>query len=200
MAAARSPSRRMRCRWPPPRLRRTARRQTTAADNIRLIPLALLLDEQPDMTDDHPAQAPFRASLLLSQALAAGCLMALAAPSTAQAQIAPPGPGAILRQTVQPPAPLLAPGEVLSLPEPNQQESKSTVPIPVGHLTIAGATLIPAETLHELVQPAEGQTLTLQALRDYVNRITEAYHKQGYPVAYAYLPAQKIHEGQITGI
>jgi hemolysin activation/secretion protein len=149
------------------------------------------------MTDDHPAQAPFRASLLLSQALAAGCLMALAAPSTAQAQIAPPGPGAILRQTVQPPAPLLAPGEVLSLPEPNQQESKSTVPIPVGHLTIAGATLIPAETLHELVQPAEGQTLTLQALRDYVNRITEAYHKQGYPVAYAYLPAQKIHEGQI---
>jgi len=129
--------------------------------------------------------------------LAAWCLALTTPPMAALAQTVPPGAGAILHQTVQPTPPLAAPGEVLTLPEPTEQESKATLRIPVSHLTIAGNTLIPVETLHGLVQQAEGQTLTLQALRQFVNRITEAYRNQGYPVAYAYLPAQKIHEGAI---
>lgn len=159
--------------------------------------LAPIKDEQGNMSYYLSKQSPVRLPLLVCFALAVSCLSILYASSVARAQTAPPATGAILRQTVQPPASLVAPDQVLTLPEPNQQGGNSTLPIQVGHLTITGATLIPAETLHTLVQPAEGHTLTLQALQDYVNLVTEAYHKQGYPVAYAYLPAQTIHQGQI---
>lgn len=39
--------------------------------------------------------------------------------------------------------------------------------------------------------------MTLGTLQRYVDRISQAYHKRGYPVAYAYLPAQKIRNGVI---
>jgi len=117
--------------------------------------------------------------------------------SAAHAQALSPSAGSILQQAAPPQVTLTAPGQLLTLPEPSQQASNSTVQIPVGHLVIAGNHLIPDDVLHALVQPAENQQMTLGALRDYVDRITEAYHKKGYPVAYAYLPAQKIQDGLI---
>ena len=123
--------------------------------------------------------------------------MAVISASAALAQVPPPSAGSILQQAVPPPVPMTAPGQVLTLPEPSQQANNSTIQIPVSHVVITGNHLIPDDVLHALVQSAEGQQITLGGLRDYVNRITDAYQKKGYPVAYAYLPAQKIQDGLI---
>jgi hemolysin activation/secretion protein len=108
-----------------------------------------------------------------------------------------PSTGAVLRQTLTPPAALALPGRVFELPEPANQSSSSTILIPVRKLEIEGNNLIDTNTLAALVQQAEGRELTLGALRDFVDRISQAYRNAGYPVAFAYLPAQSIRDGVI---
>lgn len=108
-----------------------------------------------------------------------------------------PSPGAVLEQTRPAQAQPTAPGAVLTLPAPTQQKSGSTLLIPVSKLVIEGNSWLASAQLHKLVAPAEGHKLTLDALNGYVARITEAYHAAGYPVAYAYLPAQQVRNGVI---
>jgi len=107
---------------------------------------------------------------------------ALAALPGGHAQAAPPTSGAIMQQT-QPPAwePALPPA-VLALPAPQAQLSSSTIRIPVKRLAIDGNHLLPASALHALVQPAEGQSVTLGQLRAYVGRISTAYKQAGMPI------------------
>jgi hemolysin activation/secretion protein len=113
------------------------------------------------------------------------------------AYAAPPSSGAIIQQTQLPAVPLSPPPAVLSFPAPNAQASQSNIKIPVSKLVIQGNQLLQTSKLHALVQPAEGQELTLGELRAYVDRITAAYKAAGYPLAYAYLPAQKVDQGVI---
>jgi hemolysin activation/secretion protein len=123
-------------------------------------------------------------------------VLAADAPNVAAA--VPPSAGAIQRQ-LQPSLPLPAPpGQVLSLPRPSQQRSKSQVLIPVHRIVIHGNTLLPTASLEALVKSAEGQTMPLEQLEQVVGRITRAYHDAGYPLAYAYLPQQQIHDGEVT--
>jgi hemolysin activation/secretion protein len=116
----------------------------------------------------------------------------------AQSVGAPPAPGAIQRQ-LQPSQPLpLPPGQVLSLPQPSQLRSQSQVRILVRKIVIHGNTLLPPSRLQALSRPAEGRTMTLQQLEQVVENITQAYHKAGYPLAYAYLPQQRILNGSVS--
>ncbi|WP_284257519.1 ShlB/FhaC/HecB family hemolysin secretion/activation protein [Acidocella aquatica] len=108
-----------------------------------------------------------------------------------------PTTGAIMQQAMPPAPAMTPPPAVLSLPAPQAQAESSNLKIPVKTLVIDGNKLLPAALLHALVQPAEGQSLTLGELRDYVARITSAYQAHGYPLAYAYLPAQQIRDGVI---
>jgi hemolysin activation/secretion protein len=68
----------------------------------------------------------------------------------------------------------------------------------VKRIRITGNTLIPEARLHDLVASAEGKTLTLADLEELAGRITEMYHKRGYPLARAYVPAQSVQDGEIT--
>jgi hemolysin activation/secretion protein len=142
----------------------------------------------------HSPSGSRRRALLLS----AACTGLLTLPPAAgRAQMVPPSSGAILHQVVPPPAPLTAPEDVLTLPAPTEQISDSTVHFRVRQLIIAGNQEIDSTTLHALVAGLEGQDVTLGQLQTQVARITEAYEQAGYPVAYAFLPAQKVHDGII---
>lgn len=127
-----------------------------------------------------------------------GTVIALTGGPSILAYGAPPGPGTIQRQ-VSPPSVLpQAPAPVLTLPSPEQQISKSTIRIPVNRIVITGNTLISAEHLLPLVHDVLGRTVTLAELEKAAARITDYYHAQGYPLASAYLPAQKIKDGKLT--
>ncbi|WP_291524407.1 POTRA domain-containing protein [Acidithiobacillus sp.] len=108
-----------------------------------------------------------------------------------------PAPGQILQQVR--PAPVLpaAPGTVLALPAPAQQASRSRAPITVRQITVIGNTLLPADFVQATLRPLEGHTVTLGQLQQAADTLTQALHQRGYPLAYAYLPAQEIRAGQI---
>ena len=132
--------------------------------------------------------------------LATACLVGLTSASAvayAAGIETPPSAGAIQRQ-LQPAKPLpLPPAAVLSLPQPSRLRSSSTVQIPVRQITIHGNTLLPAARLAALVKPAEGRTMSLAQLEQMVDGITQAYHRAGYPLSYAYLPQQQIRNGSV---
>ncbi|MCX8509317.1 MAG: BamA/TamA family outer membrane protein [Rhodobacteraceae bacterium] len=109
----------------------------------------------------------------------------------------PPSVGSVLKQTERPPVPLAVPGSILELSDPIKQTPSPSILIPVGKIIIEGNHWIDTAKLSALVQSAEGQNLTLDALRGYVDLITEAYHSAGYLVAYAYLPPQTVRDGVI---
>lgn len=122
--------------------------------------------------------------------------LAAGMPAQAGAQTAP-APGAVLQQTAPAPAAITAPMTPIVLPARKDRKTGSKLPIPVRKLTITGNHLLPTARLRALVASAEGKTLTLDGLDAVVHRISTAYHKAGYQVAYAYLPAQTIHHGVI---
>ncbi len=127
------------------------------------------------------------------------CLAIMGITQTAQAApILPPPAGAIQKQMETPTALPAPPGKVINLPEPARQKSNSTLKIPVKLIQIHGNTLLPKKKLHALVKEIEGRTLPLGKIQNLVGRITDAYHQAGYPLAFAYLSAQKIRNGVIT--
>ncbi len=82
-----------------------------------------------------------------------------------------------------------APRPVLGLP--------SDIRIAVHGFRISGAQAFPASELLALVAGAEGQELTLAELQAVAARITRYYRAHGYLLAWAYLPAQEIRDGQV---
>ncbi|MGH8199615.1 MAG: ShlB/FhaC/HecB family hemolysin secretion/activation protein [Steroidobacteraceae bacterium] len=130
--------------------------------------------------------------LLLSVALG------IATPTAALAQAQPPSGGQLQQQLTLPPAPANASKPSIAIKQPTQARSANTTPIPVRVIAIIGNTLLPTAQLHALVASAEGQTITLGQLQALAERITEFYHRHGYPLARAYVPAQRIENGRVT--
>ena len=67
----------------------------------------------------------------------------------------------------------------------------------VKRIRITGNTLLPTSPLHALVSDSEGHRLTLGDLQGLADRISEAYHAAGYPLARAYVPAQTLRDGVV---
>lgn len=127
------------------------------------------------------------------------CLAMIGMGQMAQAApVLPPPAGAIQKQMETPTALPAPPGKVINLPEPTRQKSSSRLKIPVRLVQIHGNTLLPEKKLHALVKEIEGKSLPLGEIQSLVGRITEAYHRAGYPLAFAYLSAQKIRNGVVT--
>lgn len=124
-------------------------------------------------------------------ALASGLVLS----GVAHAQSPAPTAGSILQQSSQPAALPRAPGEVIKLPAPQVQAQQSAASVPLKRLNIEGASLVPVQSLLELVQDLVGAHSTLGGLNQAAQRITQRYRAQGYALAYAYLPAQTITEG-----
>ena len=121
-----------------------------------------------------------------------------AAPGAAWAQAQPPSGGQLQQQLTLPPQPPGASKPSLEIEQPGEKRSANTTPIPVKTIIITGNTLLPNAQLHALVASAEGNTLTLGQLEALAGRITAFYHRHGYPLARAYVPAQRIVDGKVT--
>jgi hemolysin activation/secretion protein len=74
---------------------------------------------------------------------------------------------------------------------------QDATPIPVRHIRVTGAQLYSSEVLEALVADLEGDARTLAALSDGATRITRFYRAHGWMLAYAYLPAQSIRNGEV---
>ena len=122
------------------------------------------------------------------------------APALAAAPPAPPPPnaGTILQQAqpTPPPAPA-SDNSGLSIEQASPGSLPPSVPFQVSRIEITGNTRIPTATLHALVAGGEGQRITLPELAALAARITDYYHKQGYPLARAIVPAQTMRDGVV---
>lgn len=117
------------------------------------------------------------------------------------AQQALPNAGSIAREAITAKPPL--PQDNAALPQsgatvPSIAQSTDATPIAVKSINITGATLFSADTLQALVANVATGNHTLGELQNAATRITAHYRKAGYFLARAYLPAQKMEDGQVT--
>lgn len=126
--------------------------------------------------------------------------MTLPVASWASPQVAgaPPSAGAIQHDMKLPTMPPQAPGQVINLPAPQAQKLNTATTVALRQIIIQGNTLLPTTELAPLVDPLQGRTVTLADLQQGAAQITALYQKRGYPLAYAYLPAQQIKDGVVT--
>lgn len=108
-----------------------------------------------------------------------------------------PSAGAVLKQNAPPAVLPAAPGAVIALPAPSRQDADAATPIPVRRIRLQGNTRVSTRDLEPLVKGLEGRTVTLGALRQAARRITALYQSRGYPLASAYIPAQRIQHGVV---
>ncbi len=128
------------------------------------------------------------------QPLALAVLAVFAAPASAATDA-----GAILQQMKPDMAPAPAPAKPgLTVERPAGAALPVSMPFVVRSIRIEGNTLIDTATLAALVADAEGQTLRLDQLGKWVARITDLYHRRGYSLSRAIVPAQKIENGELT--
>ena len=130
----------------------------------------------------------FTASLPASQAAAPG----------AQIPAVPPGAGSILQQIqpIEPPAPSTNnPGLVIE--ERGARELPPSAPFLVKRIRITGNAAFSTGTLHALIGNSEGKSLSLPDLYELAALITDYYHRHGYPLSRAIIPAQTIQDGEV---
>lgn len=108
-----------------------------------------------------------------------------------------PGAGNLLQQ-VQPVVPSEPSTTGLAIAPKTGATLALSAPFLVKTIAISGNTLFPAEALHALVASAEGTTLTLNELSQVAARITDYYHRHGYPLVQTLIPAQKLSGGTVT--
>ncbi|MGF6984365.1 BamA/TamA family outer membrane protein [Paraburkholderia sp. CNPSo 3155] len=107
------------------------------------------------------------------------------------------GAGQLLQQVPQPS--LQPPPSNLELRIQPQQNAPAdnTRTFPVRTIEITGNTELPTGMLHDVVASGEGKDLTLSDLNELAQRISDVYHKHGYPLATAYVPTQTIENGVV---
>ncbi len=124
----------------------------------------------------------------------------LASSLTAQAEMVIPDSGTITKQ--------LSPAQFKETPKTDQQYlgsessqknySQDQTLIWINKVQIEGNQKIEALVLHRLVESLENRNNVLADLQAGTDRITQYYKKQGYFLAKAYLPQQKLENGTLV--
>lgn len=125
-------------------------------------------------------------------AMAAACMC-----TSVAAQITPDAGQTMRELQRQPALPSVTESPALTIPRQAATAADSAVPINVQNFVIEGNAHIAEGPLQALLADVRGQTLTLGALREAVQRISSYYHAQGYLVARAFLPPQDIRNGVV---
>lgn len=86
----------------------------------------------------------------------------------------------------------------VSYSETETKRLKSQVRFRLTKLVISGATLIDRGTLKEAVTPFLGKEVGLTDIYDAIDVVSLLYRQQGFSLAYAYLPPQRIEGGVVT--
>lgn len=129
-----------------------------------------------------------------------GTLLILLAPIAALAQASgAPDAGSMLRQ-VQPATSAVPPstGPGLRIERKNEHSLPPGEPFRVRTIRISGNTRFATATLQALVADADGQSLTLPQLWERAARLADYYHRRGYPLVQAIIPAQEIQDGVVV--
>ncbi len=110
-----------------------------------------------------------------------------------------PNAGGQMQQIPPTPIPQKAPPKVEIKPgSPLSIAESEGVRIIVNRLRVTGAQTYPESELLALTGFVAGRELSLSDLRAMAARIADHYHRNGYFVAQAYLPAQDIQDGVVT--
>lgn len=142
---------------------------------------------KPD-TRPHPTVRPLLAALAVALS-----------PLVAQAAGPVPDAGTILQEIkpVTPPPPSST-GTGLTIEQGGGAKLPPSAPFLVKTIRITGNEKIDTATLHALVADGEGKRLTLVQLGELADRITDYYHRHGYPLARAIIPAQTVQDGVLV--
>ncbi|AJP74254.1 ShlB/FhaC/HecB family hemolysin secretion/activation protein [Sphingomonas hengshuiensis] len=124
--------------------------------------------------------------------------LAVFLPMVAHAQQRPSA-GTQLQQLPQPPAPPKSPpildvGKLAA--QPDSAPAGQSVRVTALHIT--GNTAFAETDLRGATGFAAGTDLTLPELRGFAARIADYYHRRGFILAQAYLPAQDVQDGAVT--
>ena len=138
---------------------------------------------------NHPA----RSTLLVA-------LLAAFAPLAAHAAgPVTPGAGTLLQQIQPAEAPAPSSNDTgLRIEQSTGAAIPPGVAFRVETLQITGNTLFTTAALHAMIADAEHKDLTLSQLTELAARITDFYHRHGYPLARAIIPAQTLSAGSVT--
>lgn len=109
-----------------------------------------------------------------------------------------PTAGSTLRQIPAPPAPAKLAPRVDIAPAAAPAASGDAATMVVRQLRVRGAQVYSEAQLLAVTGFVPGSVLTLDALNRMASRIADHYHRNGYFVAQAYLPAQDIKDGVVT--
>ena len=110
-----------------------------------------------------------------------------------------PGAGFMLQQIQPVTIPALVASETgLTLERPDGLPVPASQPFLVRTIRLTGHSVFPPATLQALVAEAEGQSLTLPQLGAVVARLADYYHRHGYALAQAIIPAQEIRDGIVV--
>lgn len=107
-----------------------------------------------------------------------------------------PGAGQLL-QELPPPVLPKAPPPSVNFATPVQGMVDDGKAFHVDSIEITGNTLIDSPTLQSLVAGSERTDMTLRQVVSLADRITALYQKNGYPLARAIVPAQKLEGGKL---
>ncbi len=112
-----------------------------------------------------------------------------------------PNAGQLLTDVQKSDKEALTPAPTPDLIEPNAPRAAIKLPagakVEVARFRLSGNKSFGDEFLTGLVKPWEGRVLDVDGLNDAAGAITRHYQSQGYLLAYAYLPAQKIEQGVV---
>ena len=109
-----------------------------------------------------------------------------------------PSAGSQLQQIPPVPVPQREAPKVELAPLAAPLQGSESARILVKSLTVTGAKVYSEAELLTITGFKPGSELSLADLRGMASRITDHYHRNGYFVAQAYLPAQEIKDGAVT--
>lgn len=113
--------------------------------------------------------------------------------------VAQPDAGQLLRDTLQqPPSPQESDLQLDILTEPLIESTHGGTSVPLSKVVFEGNTVFSDAVLADLVGDLTDKSYDLAAMRALANSITRYYREQGYPFARAYLPAQRLNNGELV--
>lgn len=124
--------------------------------------------------------------------------LALLAATPINAQVMPDA-GRVLQEMPAPKTQL--PGSVdldVQIPQTDGQVAPGGPKVQVKAIQFGGNSRIESSVLQDIIAPALTQELDLKGLQDVARLVTAYYREQGYPFARAYLPAQRMQQGELN--
>lgn len=132
---------------------------------------------------------------VMQRGIAVAALLSAGSMAVAQTQ---PDAGAVLRENREA---IVSPSrtvpQIQAPPEVRPAVGDTKIKVKVDRFTVSGNTVFTAEQLLELLAPVQGKELDFNELNKAAALISQYYRENGYFIARAYLPAQKLSDGVV---